>query len=74
MPESDVYRIRNNRLGLFMTKRGRYPVWSETGNVYNTLSACKSALKTRDRRWLDKKDISIVGYMLVESEVIDYDE
>lgn len=62
-----VFKIRNNKTGLFMTKTKFYPVWTGEGHTYNTKAGCKSALKTRKQYVGDKRtDITIIEFELVE--------
>ena len=64
-----VYRIKRKKDGLFMTKRGSFPAWTEDGHIYNTVQGCRSAIKTRINRWWneDPPTVDIVEYELVET-------
>ena len=64
-----VFKIRDNKTGLFMTKTKSYPVWSEEGHVYNTKRGCKLALGSRKQyitQGDDRLNITIIEFELVE--------
>ena len=68
-----VFRIRNKKTGLFMTKSKSYPTWSEKGHVYNSAAACKTAIKTRVMAFHNqsRENAEIVAYELVEKGVVE---
>ena len=64
-----VFKIRDNRTGLFMTKTKTYPVWTTEGHVYNTKRGCRSAIKSRKQYFTEGDDrlyITIVEFDLVQ--------
>ena len=61
-----VYKIQNKKTGRFMTKTKSSDPWTENGNVYDTIGGCKSAIKTRWKRWKeDRSCIDIIEFELV---------
>lgn len=62
-----VFKIRDNRTGLFMTKTKTYPVWTAEGHVYNTKRGCRSAIRSRKKYFADNRlYITIIEFDLVQ--------
>jgi hypothetical protein len=70
-----VFRVKDTKKNLYMTKNKRYPHWTEEGDVYTSLSGAKTAIRTRkaysgDPRYDDDPDrVVIIEYDLVEKVV-----
>ena len=47
MKKQTVFKCRRTDTNEYLTRRGSYPTWNDTGAVYLTRGAIKSALKTR---------------------------
>jgi hypothetical protein len=67
MQKDTVFKVRDDDTGLHLTKRGAFPFFTVRGNAYNSMAACKTAIKNRlSWRYKTKyKNLSIVEYELV---------